>query len=313
MTRPVLFAGTRPLGRAENITALYEAYQGSKAYVEVHGDNDHSEIRSGNYKVLIIDDFGCRNPGKCILLWHAIQGGKYIGLNQPHPYTSQNNINKIDYIIAAGDGAIPMWQQCTNFSADKILPLGMPRTDQFIGKTKGDGHTLLANKKAYLYAPTFRLSSEPLFFQLDYDWLDKQLTDDEIFAVKAHMVGKKILSKKYNHIVEISQNEPSIPYLYDCNILITDYSSIIFDGYLLNKPAILFEKSGGYAASRGMYMNYPNEYCSKYATNEQELLNLLRSTIELTEIERNCVQRVANKCDGNSCQRICELIKKLNF
>jgi len=26
MPLPVLFAGTRPLGRAENITALYEAY-----------------------------------------------------------------------------------------------------------------------------------------------------------------------------------------------------------------------------------------------------------------------------------------------
>lgn len=28
--KPVLFAGTRPYGRAENITALYDAYQGEK-------------------------------------------------------------------------------------------------------------------------------------------------------------------------------------------------------------------------------------------------------------------------------------------
>lgn len=313
MPLPVLFAGTRPLGRAENITALYEAYQGSKKYIQVSGSNDHPEIRSGNYRVLIIDDFGCRNPGKCILLWHAIQGGKYIGLNQPFPYTSQPNINKIDYIIAAGDGAIPMWQQCTNLSTDKILPLGMPRTDQFIGKRKGDGHTRLAAKKAYLYVPTFRCSTEPSAFQLDYNWLDEQLTDDEILAVKPHMIGKQMLYKNYKHIIELSPHAASTPYLYDCDVVITDYSSIIFDGYLLNKPAILLEKSSGYTTSRGMYMNYPNEYCSKYATNEQELLNLLRSTIELTEIERNCVQRVANKCDGNSCQRICELIEKLNF
>jgi len=96
-------------------------------------------------------------------------------------------------------------------------------------------------------------------------------------------------------------------------VVITDYSSIIFDGYLLNKPSILYSPNLDYVSKRGMYMQYPQEYSSKYATNEQELLNLLRSTYELTEIERKCIQNVANKCDGHSCERICNLISKLNI
>ena len=61
-----------------------------------------------------------------------------------------------------------------------------------------------------------------------------------------------------------------------------------------------------------MYMQYPQEYSSKCATNEKDLLDLMRSTNTLTDIERDCINRVANMCDGHSCERICNLISKLN-
>ena len=311
MSKPVLFAGTRPYGRAENISALYDAYQGEKKYLGIYDYNEFLKINSQDYDIMIIDEFPRRFAKKNILIWHAIQGGKYIGYNQPAPYIDNSITNKIDYIIAAGDGAIPMWASCANISQDKIIPLGMPRTDMFIDKKKGDGHTILANKRAYLYVPTFRELDEPASFKINFEQLDHELTDNEIFAVKAHMRGKVMLDKSYKHIIEIPSTEPSSPYLYDCNVVITDYSSIIFDGYLLNKPAVLFEKKTGYPEVRGMYMKYPQEYCSKYATNEKDLLDILRSTNILTQIEQNVIQKVANKCDGHSCERICNLIQKL--
>ena len=86
--------------------------------------------------------------------------------------------------------------------------------------------------------------------------------------VKAHTVGHPFLTKKYNHIIEISSSEPSTPYLIDCDVVITDYSSIIFDGYLLNKPSVLYSPNLDYVNKRGMYMKYPQEYSSKIATNE---------------------------------------------
>ena len=312
MNKSVLFAGPRPYGRAENISALYDFFTGEKQYLGIYNYNEFLKIND-NYNVLVIDEFPRRFSKKNILLWHAIQGGKCIGYNQPNPYINPSIINNIDYIIAAGHGAIPMWSDCTGLPENKILPLGMPRTDVFIGKNKGDGHTLLANKRAYLYVPTFREPSEPSYFVLDYDWLDHELTDNELFVIKAHMRGEQMLSKKYKHIIEINSTEPSTPYLYDCDVVITDYSSIIFDGYLLNKPSILFEKQKGYIESRGMYMQYPIEYSSRYATNEEELLSIAREASSLTEVERNCITKVADMCDGHSCERICNLITQLNI
>ena len=313
MSGPVLFAGTRPYGRAENITAIFDAYPGEKEYLRVLGDNSHPAIRSKKGDVLVIDDFPTDSPGKCIMIWHGIQGGKYIGFDQPQPYLTEKRMSAVDYVITPGHGSVWMWEQCCRIPKEKILPLGMPRTDAYIGKKKGDGGTELSGKIAYLYVPTFRRGSDPAAFTLDYDLLDSQLHDDELFAVKAHVVGARMLSKQYRHIVELHQDEPSAEYLYDCDVVITDYSSIIFDGYLLKKPAVLFEQKKGYAEIRGMYMKYPEEYCSYYATDETELLDKIREAAAAGtgETERRCIERVANMCDGNSCARLISLIENL--
>ena len=60
-------------------------------------------------------------------------------------------------------------------------------------------------------------------------------------------------------------------------------------------------------------MQYPQEYSSRYATNEQELLQFAREATDLTKVEQNCIDKVANMCDGHSCKRICQLISNLNI
>jgi CDP-ribitol ribitolphosphotransferase len=110
--------------------------------------------------------------------------------------------------------------------------------------------------------------------------------------------------------------EASVNYLYDADVVITDYSSIIFDGYLLKKPAVLFEKNPGYVAKRGMYLDYPYEYTAVYATDELELLGAMRYRADLRRLdssEKKCIRKIADACDGHSCERICELIKEMTL
>ena len=113
------------------------------------------------------------------------------------------------------------------------------------------------------------------------------------------------------HIIELSNMELSVNCLIDCDVVITDYSSIMFDGYLLGKPAVLFEKKPGYLQTRGMYMQYPDKYCSRYATDESDLLWQVRSADGLTKTERDCMEYVAGCCDGHSIERIIKLIKEV--
>ena len=113
------------------------------------------------------------------------------------------------------------------------------------------------------------------------------------------------------HIVEYSPYIPSAPYLIDCDVVISDYSTIIFDGYLLHKPAVLFEKDSGYVDIRGMRLDYPDEYCSRYCKDEESLLRMVREADGLTETERKVTQRVADACDGHATERLCNLINEM--
>ena len=313
MRRPVLFMTGlgKELDRAENMKALYYAYQGKKDFVSLDA-NTANLAMSGRYALTVIDIFPTFPTGNTIMIWHAIQGGKLIGLGQPGTYFKPYMKDYIQRIVAAGPGGVDMFHECTGVDRDRILPLGMPRTDRYIGKKKGDGGTVMANKRGYLYVPTFRGRTDPPDPDICWAYIDRQLTDDEILVVKPHPYGKRYHLNGCKHIAEASRMEPSVNYLYDCDVLITDYSSIMFDGYLLGKPCVLFEKNTGYTETRGMYMPYPDRYSSRYVTSEAALLDVIRSADGLTETERKCVDYVAGNCDGLSCERIVRLIEEMN-
>ena len=312
MSKPVLFVSFRDLMRAENLRAIYDAYTGPKVYINKLSPNYKEELLSGKYDLMVTDDLTDISPGKCIVVWHGIHGGKTVGLDQPgHPYFHPAFTKHITRIVSAGRGTVQLWHQCTGVPTEHILPLGFPRTDAYLGKHKGDGHTRLADKRAYLYVPTFREPTETSLPNIDWEFLDNNLADNEILAVKPHPVTGPMHLTGYRHIIELPSSSPSAPYLYDADVVITDYSSIMFDAYLLGIPVVLFEKQRGYEHTRGMYFRYPDFYSSRYAQTEYDLLNTLSDTFCMTETEYNCIETVADACDGHSCERIIKLIEEM--
>lgn len=314
MSKPVLFVTGlgRDLQRAENIRTLYEAYDGEKAFISMQ-DGYYQALNSGMYDLMVVDIFPERKPKKCIMMWHAIQGGKLIGLGQKNgSYYRPEYAQYMDRIVVAGIGGVQMFNQCTGVPKERILNLGMPRTDKYIGKKKGDGHTFMAEKRAYLFVPTFREHNVTPFPCIDWQLIDDSLTDDEVFVVKPHPYGFVWNLNEYKHIVAIDRMESTANYLMDADVVITDYSSTMFDAWLLHKPVVLFEKNPGYTNTRGMYLQYPEAYSPRYARTEEEMVNLMKRAKGMTVVERNCMKYVANACDGHSCERICKLIKELN-
>lgn len=333
MTKPVLFVSFRPLSRAENLKAIYEAYPGLKRHIMSTDPAFHDTVLSGEYDIMVTDDFPSIATPICIVIWHGIQGGKTIGLNvHGNLYFDQSVTNRITYIISASDDMIPVWHECTGVPENRIIPLGFPRTDQYIGKRKGDGHTFLADKVSYLYVPTFRDYCDPPFPHIDWTSIDNMLLDDEQFVVKIHPWDAQydknheafmdLYSTEYKHIRTVSGYEPTTPYLYDADVVITDYSSIMFDAYLLHKPVVLWEPQPGYVSKRGMYLKYPYEYCDRFAVTEDQMVRhaqyrafveplSVQTRVQNTLMEQGIIRKVANKCDGRSCERIVDFINSL--
>ena len=138
-----------------------------------------------------------------------------------------------------------------------------------------------------------------------------KMRPDELFIVKPHMVTGRILKGHYQQITEHGCNEPSTDDLVQCDVLITDYSSIMFDAYVMRKPVVLFAKDKkSYLKNRGMYRNYPDQYSELFCDTEDKMLGLVRNA-EWDEGFEGFRQFYAGACDGESTNRVIDLIRSM--
>lgn len=316
---PVLFASNHTLERDEAIRAVYGAYRGPKELVRPV----EAIARKKGYSVVVADtltpyvknkDFALVNIG------HGVTGGKFYALDEQRAGIDARALAQTDYVINASTKTVDIAARQYGISQECVKPLGFPRTDMLKGKRKGDGDTFLVRyKRAYLYAPTFRGSNDgDRLPRIDWEKLDEMLDDDEIIVVKRHYFQREpIVTQDVDRIAEVTIAEGITPYLIDCDVLITDYSSTLFDAYILGKPCVLLtDDADAYLSTRGMYFDYPSGYCSRFLKaegNEEGLLEMLREAAQngLTDMEREFTDKVADMCDGHAAERVCEFILSL--
>ena len=319
--RPVLFTSDHKLERAENLRAVWGAYKYQKEFRQ--GSAHMSEAARQGYAAVVCDTLPRWIPdkGDCksIILGHGIIGKKY-ALDEKRDGIDKRAIAQIDAAICPSEGIVDIMARQFDLPSERVFPLGFPRTDQYVGAKKGDGGTFLTKyRRAYLYAPTLRwLNDGGHLARIDWGKLDSLLEDDEIVVVKRHYFQKEpIVLDDVEKIVEVVPKEPSAAYVKDCDVLVTDYSSIVVDGYLAGKPSVLVvDDMDEYLSTRGMNLDFPDEYGSRVIVaegNEEELLSMMREAAEngMGDIERAFMRTVAGMCDGNSAKRVCDLIESM--
>jgi CDP-ribitol ribitolphosphotransferase len=117
--------------------------------------------------------------------------------------------------------------------------------------------------------------------------------------------------------MELPFEEPTEFWLRSCDVMMTDYSSTMFDAYMLGKPVVLLvDDKDEYLSGRGMYHPYPDFYSSRWLyaeDNEEALVSMLREAAAngMGDAEKECLSAVAGACDGHSTERLCDLIRSL--
>ena len=305
----VLFTSNRPLERAENLKAVFSAYDGDKEFI--HVDPTKMTVFKEGYSIRVADEIPKWSPGKCIFIGHGIAGLKTYGVDQPNPYATQKNMDAIDYYLAPSKYTIGIIKQHLGVvNEDRILPLGMPRTDGLFSDESDIG---FEGKTIYLYAPTYRTPQEIPYPKIDWAYINSRLNDDEILLVKPHMLTKMHV-ENYDKVKLISPNIPSIPFVKACDVLITDYSSIMFDAYIAMKPVVLFftqKDLDMYSQNRGLYFTYPDEYSCILCKNENDLVDTVRYAKMTGFKEHDKRELFCSECDGHSTDRVVELIKSI--
>lgn len=175
-------------------------------------------------------------------------------------------INKPMYLILGNTYTADILSHiCFNKAEVKLF--GSPRNDILVNRNDKSiiknkkKRELPLDKKIVLYAPTFRSNSEQSenyvgasgieqMNLIDFDRLFHVLTErfggEWVFICRFHfqvadMVDWNRLQEKYpNRFINGNQHEEIADYLLCSDVLITDYSSCMFDYAILNRPVFLF-------------------------------------------------------------------------
>lgn len=207
-----------------------------------------------------------------------------------------------DIVVATSQGFIEAaFKRC--FTSRQFVACGYPRNDILLGwhelnaiskaliQINVDAAALDAVKNAKLsgrcvclYVPTFRKDwADPFSGQLDLVRLSSFACRLNLLVVlKLHpfMQGRYSFDQ-FPNLLEYDVLGDVYPLMAECDLLITDYSSIFFDFLLLNRPIVFYapDLETYVAEDRGMYFDYdamtPGAKCFNYKELEQRLAMII--------------------------------------
>lgn len=224
-----------------------------------------------------------------------------------------------DYYISASCYNSKILKSSTGYEG-KILNLGLARTDKLVNvdlerikRIKEELNLIDNKKKVILYAPTFRDDNSNVV-NSKIDYLSK--LENYKVIITCHPLAKEKWQnyKMPNEFVNAINYEIN-DLLLVTDILITDYSSVIFDFLILNKPIVFYpydyEK---YVKMRnGFYLNYNKDLPGPIAYDIEDLLKILNNEDLINSYNgkrKEFSKKYIELCDGNVCKRIVDMIIK---
>lgn len=213
-----------------------------------------------------------KKEGQTILnVWHGTPLKRMAQDNEEERYDAGNvmrNLLQSDYLVFPNLYMEEKMAGATNLTElyqGTILHEGYPRNCIFFHPEKG---ALLKEKLGYsgiqlsVYMPTFRGKTDAVekdsYVALVKDYLsriDQQLTDRQILLVKLHpLVQSQLDTDSYQHIRPFPAEYDTYEILNACDVLITDYSSVMYDFAVTGRRILLFAYDmEDYQGHRGMY------------------------------------------------------------
>lgn len=287
-------------------------------------------------KVILIDDYirsvyeiKKRKDNYLIQVWHACGAFKTFGFSRLSkegcwPQESRSH-RTYDYCTVSSKKVAKHYAEAFGMNINSIISTGVPRTDIFFDdaykhETREKiyaSYPMLKDKKVILFAPTFRGSSKKEgnypHYRFDYEKIFDKFGDEYKIIVKhhPHVNNKFTIPENYkDKIIDLSGNEELNDLLFITDVLITDYSSVIFEASLLNIPMLFYAFDlQEYISLRGFYYEYLSFVPGKVVYSMDEILmSLTQNDFEAEKIEK-FKKEFFDDFDGNSGRRVCELIE----
>jgi CDP-ribitol ribitolphosphotransferase len=211
-----------------------------------------------------------RPDTRVIQVWHAAGALKRFGLDGSAAEQEAERAflhQHYDWVVVAAESSRAAYASALRTPVDRVLPLGTPRTDFFFDPTAMsdarerllEAHPLLRGRRVVLYAPTFRGRGEARRAARGFDAarLRSLLPTDHALVFKGHPTLDPTATPTAGYDVVIDPAHEVNEVFTVADVLVTDYSSSLFEWALLRRPLVLFVPDlDAYAADPGLYLDY---------------------------------------------------------
>jgi CDP-ribitol ribitolphosphotransferase len=170
--------------------------------------------------------------------------------------------------------------------------IGIPRTDLFGDPERRSraearvraAYPLPAGRRVILYAPTFRgetVGRARYTDLLDLEVMHRVLGADHVVILKLHPFVRDAVTVPpglRDFVIDASGDPDVNELMLVSDLLVTDYSSVIYEFALLGRPiAFLAPDDGAYHDERGFYFDFRKEAPGPIVDSTEELAALIRA------------------------------------
>jgi len=240
-----------------------------------------------------------------VQLWHGLPL-KTIGwdaewADQPWPVRRCHRYmgNEIDLVTAPSAAAIEPLSSGLGIDSERFVVTGYPRTAVFDDNIEGadvigDG-TIEAveahppDQPVVFYLPTYRGSGTSFVEALDIKAVGEQLADsDAHLYIKAHPYEPVSAAADHERVHWLPAAVDPYLVLPQTDVLVTDYSSVLFDYLSTDSPIVLFAYDReAYIADRGLYFDYETIAPGAITTDTESLCAALDKAIAAARGQRD--------------------------
>lgn len=281
--------------------------------------------------IIIIDDYvpafntvRLADNVKVIQLWHAGAGFKGVGYARwghfgcPAPFSAHR---RTDYAITDSMLIREFFSEPFGLLEEQVIPTGMPRIDAYLSKDHRreaeqklyERYPSIKGKKVILFAPTYRGRNRKTAYYpyhlIDFEGLYRYCEDVDaavLFKMHPWVPGEVEIEERFRDRFFSVNAYPDINELfYITDLLITDYSSCIYEFMLMKKPMLFFAFDvDRYAVSRGFHRDYASNVPGKICMTFDELLGAMREEDYAYEKVEQMLPQYFDHVDTNSSDRV---------
>lgn len=264
--------------------------------------------------IIIVDDYvpafnsvRLADSVRVIQLWHAGAGFKGVGYSRwghfgcPAPFCAHRRNN---FAICDSMAIREFFSEPFGLLEEQVIPTGMPRMDPYLSEDNRrsaeeklyEAYPSFKGKRVILFAPTYRGRNRKTAYYpyhlINFRALYRYCEDtDAVVLFKMHpwVSGEVEIDEKFRDRFFSMNSYPDINELfYITDLLITDYSSCIYEFMLMRKPMLFFAFDyERYSVSRGFHRDYASNIPGKLCMTFDELLCAMREDdYEFEKVER---------------------------